>query len=222
MSAPPTGRHAADTIGSHPLLAAPRSRPTDTWRWLRWDLPLRVVPMLAVPLLLVWLSVLSPVDLGLSAPGLTSQLGIALILGPLMAWLSWWYRCRYVGRVVVPTNSDNLFQSAYYVALNSPAEELLFRGLLIGWLGRFVGEPTAWALSTLLFGLYHIPARWGGAAVIGVTLAGALFGGLFLLYDSLLLPVLVHACATCGFLSTGPWLARVLAARRVASSVPDE
>lgn len=130
------------------------------------------------------------------------------MLGPLLGWLSWGYRKRYVGRVVVPTTSDNILQSLYYVVLNAPAEELFFRGVLIGWLQSFLGTPTAWLLATLSFGLYHVPARWGRPAEVGVMIAGALFGLLFLLYDSLLLPIIVHAFATCGFLSTGPWVSR--------------
>ncbi len=177
---------------------------------MRWDLPLRVVPMLTVPLLLVALTPLSGRTLGLSLNGAWWQLLLAALLGPLMGWLSWWYRRRYVRRVVVPTRADNLLQGVYYVVLNAPAEELLFRGLLLGWLQGATGTPIAWTLSTLVFGLYHIPARWGGAAVAGVTIAGGVFGILFLLgpgSGSLLLPTVVHAFATCGFLSAGAWLA---------------
>jgi membrane protease YdiL (CAAX protease family) len=136
-----------------------------------------------------------------------------------MGWLSWWYRRRYIRRVVVPTDADNLLQGLYYVVLNAPAEELFFRGVLLGWLQSVVGTPAAWAVSTLLFGLYHIPARWGRMAVMGTTVAGGLFGALFLLTGSLLLPTLVHACATCGFLSTGPWIAYRVQARRVRRTV---
>jgi Zn-dependent protease with chaperone function len=182
---------------------------------MRWDLPLRILPMLAGPTLLVALTPLSSHSVGLAAPDLGRQVLLAAALGPPMGWLSWWYRRRYVRRVVVPTSADNLLQCLYYVGLNAPAEELLFRGLLLGWLSGAVGIPLAWGLSTLAFGLYHIPARWGWPAVAGVACAGGLFGLLFLLArGSLLLPTVVHAFATCGFLSAGPWVAYNRESRR--------
>lgn len=184
---------------------------------MRWDLPLRIVPFLALPLLLAALTPLNAHDLGLTLRNAPGQLLLASVLGPLMYWLSWWYRRRVVGRVVVPTGSDAALQSVYYVLLNSPAEELFFRGALIGWLQSLTGPAAAWFLSTLVFGLYHIPARWGSRAVLGVTIAGGLFGALFLIgpgKGSLLLPVLVHSFATCGFLSAGPWVAHSREERR--------
>lgn len=199
------------------LLSAPRSLPRDSLLWMRWDLPLRILPFLALPLLAVWLTPLSAATVGLTLQGAPSQLLLVALFGPAMGWLSWWYRRRIVGRMVVPTGADNALQSAYYVLLNSPAEELFFRGLLIGWLQTVTGAPAAWLISTAVFGLYHIPARWGWRSVGGVTIAGAFFGLLFLLGPasvSLVAPVLVHAFATCGFLSAGPWVARTYEARR--------
>jgi membrane protease YdiL (CAAX protease family) len=188
---------------------------------MRTDLPLRVVPLLAVPLLAAAYTPLSPRTLGLSISmeDARRQLLLSAALGPPMGWLAWRYRRRYVRWVVVPTWRDNLFQSAYFVFLNAPAEELFFRGLLLGGLRRRLGAAPAWLLSTLIFGAYHIPARWGRPAVLGVTLAGGVFGALFLAGPgggSLLLPTGVHALATCGFLSAGPWAAHALAARRAA------
>lgn len=200
------------------LLAAPRSRPRDSLGWMRWDFPFRIVPFLALPLLLAALTPLSTRSLGLTLHNIGGQLALSALLGPVMFWLSWWYRRRFVRRVVAPTGPDALLQSVYYVFLNSPAEELFFRGLLIGWMQSAIGPVAAWLLSTLLFGLYHIPAGWGWRAVGGVTLGGAIFGVMFLVgpgAGSLLLAGVVHAFATCGFLSAGPWAAHSWEARRV-------
>ena len=198
-----------------PLLAAPRSHPRDSIRWMRWDLPCRVLPLLLLPLALLALTPLPARTLGLTAHGAEVQLLLALLLGPPMGLLSWWYRRRFIRWVVVPTGRDNLLQSSYYVVLNAPAEELFFRGLLLGWLQGYTGTALAWLFSTLVFGLYHVPARWGWRAVAGVTIGGGIFGGLFLLASGcLLLPTVVHAFATCGFLSAGPWAAHALELRR--------
>ena len=200
-----------------PLLAAPRSTPRDSLRWMRWDLPGRILPFLAVPLLLAAWTPLSLRGLGVTLEDAPWQVGLGLLLGGPVGWLSWRWRRRFGRGMVVPSDADALFQSVYYVLLNTPAEELLFRGALLGWLSQRTGSWAAWALSTLVFGLYHLPAGWGPRAVAGVTLAGGLFGALFLAgpgVGSLLLPLVVHAFATCGFLSAGPWCARALVARR--------
>jgi len=184
---------------------------------MRWDLPLRIVPLLGTPVLLAVYTPLSFRALGLTLEGSPRQVGLSLLLAPPIGLLAWWYRRGYVGRMVTPTRADAWFQSAYYVVLNTPAEELFFRGLLLGGLSRVVPTPAAWVVSTLVFGLYHIPSGWGWNAVGGVTAAGGFFGLLFLAGPggaSLLLPCLVHAVATCAFLSAGPALARAAEARR--------
>lgn len=198
------------------LLGAARSSPRDSLRWMRWDFPLRIVPLIAAPLLLAAQTPLPVRTLGLTLTDMPQQVLLSAALGPPIGWVAWWYRRRFVGRMVVPTTSDALFQSVYYVVLNSPAEEIFFRGMLLGWLKATMGPFPAWLLSTLVFGLYHVPAGWGWRAVGGVTVAGGLFGVLFLAGSgggSLTAPTLVHAFATCGFLSAGPWAARTLKAR---------
>ncbi|RYZ06918.1 MAG: CPBP family intramembrane metalloprotease [Myxococcales bacterium] len=79
---------------------------------------------------------------------------------------------------------------AVIAALSSLAEELVFRGLLMPWLGTW----GVW-LQAVLFGLAHAqlsgPSRWvwvAWASVVGLVL-GAMFG----LTGSLLGPLLAHA-----------------------------
>lgn len=78
------------------------------------------------------------------------------------------------------------------------AEELLFRGVLVGVVMAGFGTP-AWAVvafSSLLFGLAHGAQGVGGVAV--TTLLGALLGIAFVLTDSLLAVALAHYVVNAG------------------------
>lgn len=64
-------------------------------------------------------------------------------------------------------------------------EEIFFRGLLLPKLGLIV--------SSVAFGLLHLPGFKYWLYVLWATLSGALFGWLFLLTNSLWLPITAHA-----------------------------
>ncbi|MGI8622377.1 MAG: CPBP family intramembrane glutamic endopeptidase, partial [Solirubrobacteraceae bacterium] len=72
------------------------------------------------------------------------------------------------------------------------SEEVLVRGLLIalgvGVLG--LSPLVAAAAATALFGLVHLYQGWIG--VLGTTVLGAIFGGIYLATGSLLLPIVLH------------------------------
>lgn len=70
------------------------------------------------------------------------------------------------------------------------AEELLFRGLLQRQLLIRFGWIVAVSASALLFGVAHLPAGWGFAAVAG--LAGLVYGLTYLWTGRLAWAVLVH------------------------------
>jgi membrane protease YdiL (CAAX protease family) len=97
-------------------------------------------------------------------------------------------------------------------------EELVFRGVLWGWLGRARGTRVATGVSSMLFGLWHVvPALSGGPAndaltgAVGSGTAGTILrvlgtvafttvAGVVLCYvrqrsDSLLAPILLHWAA---------------------------
>lgn len=96
-------------------------------------------------------------------------------------------------------------------------EEVIFRGVLLGVFARRVGTWPAAALSSVLFGLWHVLPAWniddanpvferwlgGGAgqvvaitvAVVGTAAVGLVFCWLRIRSRSLLAPVLAH-CAT--------------------------
>jgi membrane protease YdiL (CAAX protease family) len=180
---------------------------------MRLDLLLRLVPLTLVPLLFGWLTGTPLRDFGLGATHPLRDLVVAIPLGlaafaiaaAFAAYLS-----RRIGRLFVPTRSDLLVQSAYYLVLNAPVEEWFFRGFLQGSLARWWNAPAlALLAATAIFGGYHFLDRWGWRPVAGATAAGLTLGIIYLWQPSppsLLAPVLVHAAITCGFLSLGPYL----------------
>jgi len=73
-------------------------------------------------------------------------------------------------------------------------EETLYRGFLLHYLHFFpctLGLTLALLVSSVIFGLGHLYGGVGG--VVGSVLVGFLLGLLFLLTESLLLPMLLHA-----------------------------
>lgn len=86
-------------------------------------------------------------------------------------------------------------------------EELAFRGVLLGLLLRLTSTVRAVAVSSVLFGLWHVPGVVSGRAdddsalavaglalgtVVATTIAGVLFTALRLRSGSLWAPVLAH------------------------------
>ncbi len=70
-------------------------------------------------------------------------------------------------------------------------EEVLFRGFLLHYLRGWMNFTLALAVAALIFGLQHL--YQGAKGVASTTVLGGLFGLLFLLSGSLLLPMALHA-----------------------------
>ncbi len=190
-----------------------RTTMVGSWLWMRWDLPIRLVPLLAAPALFAWLSrtPISALGVNLSHPVRDLLLTIPLgLVGFAVAAGFGEYLSRRAGHWFVPDRSDLALQSLYYIVLNAPIEEWFFRGFLQGELARWWRAPfLAYLAATLVFGAYHFLGKWGWRPVVGATVAGFAFGLLYLWQPeppSLLLPVLMHAAITCGFLGLGPFL----------------
>ena len=181
----------------------------DSWAWMRSDLLIRILPftIVAAGVEVVW----HPSWLGVSPGRLGVQLGFVAVAAPVLfvaasmvqLWLT-----RRRGAISVPADGgDAWFQAGYY-AVNGPAEEAFFRGLVQGGLGAAFGAPVGFLAATVVYVLYH-RLGWAWADTLATALAGIPLGLAFWLLPgpaSLLGVSIVHVAATCGFLGPGPYL----------------
>lgn len=202
-----------------------RSTVRDTWGWLWKDTLGRVVPFFAGAALYARLSGRGASGLGLTRDGWRRDLLLGAAVGLPMTAVAIAFRRWEAPRYRLPTPADQVCQSAFYFLLNAPAEELLWRGTVqtaaISALARVprlrpAAPALGWAFATATFGLYHRLGNWSWRSIAGVTVAGGLFGALYLAgprRGSILAPTIVHGFATAGFLSWGDVALHLLARR---------
>jgi membrane protease YdiL (CAAX protease family) len=192
-----------------------RTRIPDSWRWMRPDLLVRLLPF-AVAYALAYRLTGGAAWLGLSAGRPEAQLTFGLVAAPLMfgaavAVQLWLTRRR--GALSVPASAgDAWFQAAFY-AVNGPLEEAFFRGLVQGGLGLAWGTPVGFAIATSAYVLYHRLGRWPWADTFATALVGVPLGLAYWLLPgppSLLGVSIAHIAATCGFLGPGPYVLKRL------------
>jgi uncharacterized protein len=205
-----------------PVVTFPRKAPArntvrDTWSWLWKDTLVRIVPFMAAGVLYTRLSDRTGQrdHRGQTGGGVAREVLAGVALGVPMAALAASFRAWVAPGYRLPTTADQALQTAYYFAINAPAEELFWRGTVQSATIRALrhaprvgaaANPIGWALTTVAFGAYHRLGHWSWRAIGGVTLAGGLFGALHLAQPrrtSIVLPAIVHGFATAGFLSWG-------------------
>jgi membrane protease YdiL (CAAX protease family) len=143
-----------------------------------------------------WLEV-SPVAYLRLTPG--TVLGGLLATAPLLLALAWMLTSTaapvrglvdLVTEQIGPLVSGcTMLELGCLAAVAGISEEVLFRGVVQPGLSAWVPETGALVIASLLFGLVHAASRVYAlfAAVMGLYL-----GGLFLLQDSLVPPILAH------------------------------
>jgi membrane protease YdiL (CAAX protease family) len=105
----------------------------------------------------------------------------------------------------VQTGRENPELFLYYIpivlVLNSPAEELLFRGVVQGLLRRAYGVIPGIIGASAIFGLVHysalVAAGSAGAYVVLAIGSGLILGILYEYTENLLVPIVVHAVWNC-------------------------
>lgn len=98
---------------------------------------------------------------------------------------------RLVSRLVVELFGDASLGQLFLLSLAAGwGEELLFRGYLQPLAADYLGPTAALVLVSLLFGLAHSLSK---TYAVLATLIGLYLGWLWLHFDNLLVPIIVHA-----------------------------
>jgi membrane protease YdiL (CAAX protease family) len=186
----------------------PRSTVRDSWRWMRPDILMRILPLTILPFLYITVFHLPLAFLGLVLHDVPQQILIGLIVGIAMTAFAALYRMWIVGPWFRwPTLGDHFFQAFYYLFINGPVEELFFRGFVLAAVTQWTGW-VGWGVlvSMATYTLYHRLGNWNWRSVGGVGLASLVFSFVYLAQSSprsLLAVVIVHGFTTSGFLSWG-------------------
>jgi membrane protease YdiL (CAAX protease family) len=190
------------------------TRIPDSWKWMRPDLLVRLLPF-ALAFAVAYLLASRPGWLGLGPGRLEVQLLFGLLAAPLMfaaATVAQLWLTQRRGALSVPAGGgDAWFQAGFY-GLNGPIEEAFFRGLIQGGVGAAFGMPLGFAIGTAAYVLYH-RLGWPWADTLATALVGIPLGLAFWLLPgppSLVGVSIAHIAATCGFLGPGPYLLRKL------------
>lgn len=157
-----------------------------------------------------------PAGVGLTRAHLRRDLVLGTTVGIPMLGLAAAFKRWAIPQYRPHTPADHAVQTFFFMAVNAPAEELFWRGMLqtltIQQVERLAGpgaraSAAGWALTTLGFGAFHtIGGNWPWRAVIGATAGGGVFGLVYLLQPrprSILPSILVHGLAGTGFFNGG-------------------
>jgi len=213
--APPAPPATPRALRRQPRVLVPRSTARDTWGWLWKDTLGRVVPMTGAGLLYARLSGEGLAGVGLTRARWKQEVALGLAVGVPLAGIAAVFRRWVAPQYRLPTPPDQALQTAFYLAINAPGEELFWRGMVqTAATGAFsmipgvrpLARTLGWAVATTGYGSYHRLGGWSWRSIAGVTAAGALFGWLYtgrLGNRSLVAPIIAHGFATAGFLSWG-------------------
>ena len=193
-------------MGSTPAL--PRHTARHSLHWIGADVVKRLAPFAAVAL--IWAYVLANGAETLKLTWRFTALDIALIVGtgiPVFVACTL-YRQRYWPIYSLASPRAHLVEDGYFLFCNAPAEELFFRGMLQSWaMAVGIWHPAVgFAGVALIFGFYHRLAGFPLPFLLLATAGGVLFGVLFLLSSTVLVPIIVHFIADLALFNLGPAL----------------
>lgn len=175
------------------------------WRWFRIDVPARVLPLIAIPLVWAvgWGGGVGSVGLKADFPG---WWWIAFgLLAVAVALVSTWFVVRQGGAGSRATPGALALELPFFLVLNPVAEELFFRGLAQRQIEGAIGFVPALLLVSVVFGFHHALAGFRLPFLILATVGGLLFGTVMAVYDSVLPAIGLHVAADIGIFVAGPW-----------------
>ncbi len=177
------------------------------WRWMRLDLPLRIVPFVALPVAwsVVWGSGIGTV--GLQIPyGPTGWIWIGLLAVGVFAACVVFVR-KALNWSASSTPGAMALELPFFLIVNPVAEEILFRGFFQSRLATLTGSPVALVVVSFVFGFHHAFAGFGWRFLLWATLGGLLFGTVAQQFSSIAPAILLHSAADLGIFLIGPWIA---------------
>ena len=208
------------TATSAPLIARRGWR--DTWAWMRWDIPTRIVFLFAAPVIWIAVADIDPTTIGLwQDMRLRDWLVVAVLaLGAALvslAYRRWLWRPR-----AAPDRSALALEIPFFAVLNPVAEEFFFRGAALFGLANLVGMPWAIAITSVVFGVHHALARFPVSFLVLGTLGGVMFGIVAAHFESIYPAIAIHAAADLAiFVAAGHMARRAWAgAHRPAAEPP--
>lgn len=183
------------------------------WRWIRIDVPARVLPLIAIPLIWAvgWGGGVEAVGLKADVPGWWWFVLVGMAI--LVALVSVWFVVKQGGAGSRATAGALALELPFFVVLNPVTEELFFRGLAQRQLEEIIGFVPALLLVSVVFGFHHALAGFRLPFLILATVGGLLFGSVMAVYDSVLPAIGLHIAADIGIFVAGPWWAERRARR---------
>ncbi len=192
-----------------------RNYPKDTWKWMWPDVLIRLIPFTAAALLYAhFAGGLAAIGLIVPPEGWPAAIAVGLVVGAFLCVCAIYWRQQTLPNFRLPTGSDQLLQSFFYLAINAPIEEIFWRGtaqsLVITGLYK-AHLPLLWAETaaivsvSIVFGAYHRLGGYPWKFNIAAMLAGSVFGLLYLALPgpSIVAAAIAHGLTTAGYLSWG-------------------
>lgn len=178
-----------------------------TWNWILRDFVFRIVVYLSLPLLALRFLEIDPSSLGITLP--TNVQILYTIPISLFAFALCLYFRGSSRRKRRLNPKKDLWFSFYLVFINSPSEELFYRGFLLFIFTKFLGNPAfSLLLSSILFGFQHY--LFFGASIKSVLFDT--FGGFFLgfcyiwLGKSLIPVIIIHSISNLALFTLGTYI----------------
>ena len=178
---------------------------------MRWDVPTRILFLIAAPLIWIAVAGIDPSAIGLQL-GLAPldwilialwSVGVALVT---LSYRRWLWPVRAAG-----DRSALLLNLPFFLILNPVAEELFFRGAAMFGLANLIGMPWAIVVTSLVFGLHHgLDRQFPRSFLVLGTLGGLLFGIAAAHFESVAPAIVLHVAADAViFVAAAPILERL-------------
>ena len=191
---------------------------------MRWDVPTRILFLIAAPLIWIAIAGIDPSAIGLQL-GLAPldwilialwSVGVALVT---LSYRRWLWPVRAAG-----DRSALLLNLPFFLVLNPVAEELFFRGAAMFGLANLIGMPWAIVVTSLVFGLHHgLDRQFPRSFLVLGTLGGLLFGIAAAHFESVAPAIVLHVAADAViFVAAAPILERLGAGVRLPARPLDQ